>query len=215
MNSILKENMSCIKNYQFIHYKIFILCYDENENLSKLANEIWKKFDLKMDDKFTESDDFKLATEEHKATDMVNRAIRVYVHQFKSKFNEILNHLLNFYKKEISKVNEEWEKMEENEENDEEDDESDESNKLKKLKDPMIRKYLFYFINESLDLMDSNKKKELLDFFMNISDEEYSEIMFDEMNNSIFNLINSIPENDVITKILMSIKDQILDISKY
>ena len=123
--------------------------------------------------------------------------------------------MLNFYKKEISKVNEEWEKMEENEENDEEDDESDESNKLKKLKDPMIRKYLFYFINESLDLMDSNKKKELLDFFMNISDEEYSEIMFDEMNNSIFNLINSIPENDVITKILMSIKDQILDISKY
>ena len=215
MNSILKENMSCIKNYQFVHYKIFILCYDENENLNKLAKEIWNKFNLQLDDKFTESEDFKLATQEHKATDMVNRAIRKYVHQFKSKFNEVLNHLLKFYKEEISKVNEEWEKLEENEENDEEDDENSEDNKLKKLKDPMIRKYLFYYINESLDLMDSNKKKELLDFFMKISDEEYSELIFNEMNNSIFYLINSIPENEIITKILMSIKDQILEISKY
>jgi CRISPR/Cas system CSM-associated protein Csm5 (group 7 of RAMP superfamily) len=99
MNSILNENMSCIKNYQFIHYKIFILCHEENENLSKLA------------------------IEEHKATDMVNRAIREYVHQFKSKFNEILNYLLEFYKKEIGKVNEEWEKIEENEENDEKNEE--------------------------------------------------------------------------------------------
>ena len=217
MNSILNENMSCIKNYQFIHYKIFILCYDENDNLSKLAKEIWSKFNLQLDDKFTESEDFKLATEEHKANDMVNRAIREYVHRFKSKFDEVLNYLLEFYKKEISRVNEEWEKLEENEENDEEDDENNdnEDNKLKKLKDPMIRKYLFFFINETLDLMNSDKKKELLDFFMNISDEEYSEIMFDEMNKSIFNLINSIPENDIITKTLMSIKDQILDISKY
>ena len=215
MNSMIKENMSCIKKYQFIHYKIFILCYDENENLSKLAKEIWTKFELKLDDKFTESEDFKLATEEHKATDMANRAIREYVHQYKSKFEEVLNHLLEFYKKEISKVNEEWEKMEENEENDEEDEENSENNKLNKLKDPMIRKYLFYFINETLDLMNSDKKKELLDFFMKISDEEYSQLMFDEMNNSIFNLINSIPENDIITKILMSIKDQILEISKY
>ena len=215
MNSILKENMSCIKKYQFIHYKIFILCYDENENLSKLANEIWNKFELKLDEKFTECDDFKLATEEHKATDMVNRAVRKFVHQFKNKFNEVLKHLIDFYKKEIGKVNDEWEKMEENEENDEEDDENSENNKLKKLKDPMIRKYLFYFINETLDLMDSNKKKELLDFFMKISDEEYSELIFNEMNNSIFSLINSIPENDVITKTLMSIKDQILEISKY
>ena len=129
----------------------------------------------------------------------------------------LIIYLLEFYKKEISRVNEEWEKLEENEENDEEDDENNdnEDNKLKKLKDPMIRKYLFFFINETLDLMNSDKKKELLDFFMNISDEEYSEIMFDEMNKSIFNLINSIPENDIITKTLMSIKDQILDISKY
>ena len=215
MDSILKQNMSCIKKYQFIHYKIFILCYEENENLSKLANEIWSKFDLQLDDKFTSCDDYKLATIEHKATDMVNRALRVYVHKFSTKFNEVLNHLLEFYKEEIGKVNEEWEKIEENEENDEEDDENDENNKLKKLKDPMIRKYLFYFINETLDLMNSDKKKELLDFFMKISDEEYSENMFNEMNNSIFNLINSIPENDIITKILMSIKDQILEISKY
>ena len=147
MNSMIKENMSCIKKYQFIHYKIFILCYDENENLSTLAKEIWTKFELKLDDKFTESEDFKLATEEHKATDMANRAIREYVHQYKSKFEEVLNHLLEFYKKEISKVNEEWEKMEENEENDEEDEENSENNKLNRSKDPMIRKYLFYFIN--------------------------------------------------------------------
>ena len=216
MNSILKQDMKCIKNYQFIHYKIFILCYEENENLNKLAKEIWDKFDLKLDDKFMESDDFKLATQEHKATDMVNRAIREYAHRFPEKFKEILKHLQNFYEEEIGRVNEEWEKLEENEQEDEEEEssESNESKRLKKLHDPMIRKYLFFFINDTLTLMDSSKKKELLDFFMKVSDEEYSKEMFSEMNNSIFNLINSIPENDIIAKTLISIKDQILEISK-
>ena len=213
MNSMLKENMNCIKKYQFIHYKIFILSYEENEVLSKLAKEIWDKFNLQLDDKFMENDDFKLATQEHKATDMVNRAIREYVHRYPNKFIPILQHLLNFYEEEIGRVNEEWEKQEENEEEDEEE-ESNESNPKKKLHDPFIRKYLFYFINDTLTLMDSAKKKELLDFFMKVSDEEYSEDMFKEMNNSIFNLINSIPENDIITKTLTSIKEQILEISK-
>ena len=215
MNSMLNENMSCIKNYQFIHYKIFILSYEDNEVLNKLAKQIWEKFDLKLDDKFMENDDFKLATQEHKATDMVNRAIREYAHRFPKKFEPILHHLLNFYEEEIQKINEEWEKLEENEEeNDEEDDENNEEKKLKKIHDPMIRKYLFYYINETLDLMNSEKKKELLDFFMKVSDEEYSQDMFNEMNKSIFNLINSIPENDIITKTLLSIKEQILEISE-
>ena len=215
MNSMINQNMSCIKNYQFIHYKIFILSYEENEILNNLAKQIWEKFELNLDDKFMENDDFKLATQEHKATDMVNRAIREYVHRYPKKFNDILQHLLNFYEEEIGKINEERDKIEDNEEeNNEDDDENSESYKYKKIHDPMIRKYLFHFINETLDLMNSNKKKELLDFFMKISDEEYSQDMFDEMNNSIFNLINSIPENDIITKTLTSIKEQILDISE-
>ena len=212
MNSMINQNMSCIKNYQFIHYKIFILSYEENEILNNLAKQIWEKFKLNLDDKFMENDDFKLATQEHKATDMVNRAIREYVHLYPQKFNDILQHLLHFYEEEIGKINEERDKIEE--ENNEDDDENSESYKYKKIHDPMIRKYSFYFINETLDLMDSNKKKELLDFFMKISDEEYSQDMFDEMNNSIFNLINSIPENDIITKTLTSIKEQILEISE-
>ena len=128
-----------------------------------------------------------------------------------------MQHLLDFYEEEIGKINEERAKVDENEEeenDEEEEDESIEENKYKNIHDPMIRKYLFYFINKTLDLMNSGKKKELLDFFMKISDEEYSQIMFDEMNNSIFNLINSIPENDIITKNLLSIKDQILEISE-
>ena len=214
MNSMLKENMSCIKNYQFIHYKIFILSYEENEILNNLAKQIWEKYNLQLDDKFMESDDFKLATQEHKATDMVNRAIREYVHRYPDKFENVLKHLSDFYEEEIGKINEEREKIEENEEENDEEDENTEENKNKKIHDPMIRKYLFYYINETLDLMNSDKKKELLDFFMKISDEEYSQDMFDEMNNSIFNLINSIPENDIITKNLLSIKDQILEISE-
>ena len=217
MNSMLKENMNCIKNYQFIHYKIFILSHEDNEILSNLAKQIWEKFELKLDDKFMESDDFKLATQEHKATDMVNRAVRDYVHRYPQKFEDVLQHLLDFYEEEIGKINEERAKVDENEEeenDEEEEDESIEENKYKNIHDPMIRKYLFYFINKTLDLMNSGKKKELLDFFMKISDEEYSQIMFDEMNNSIFNLINSIPENDIITKNLLSIKDQILEISE-
>ncbi len=162
MNSMLKENMNCIKKYQFIHYKIFILSYEENEILNNLAKQIWEKFNLNLDDKFMESDDFKLATEEHKATDMVNRAIREYVHRYPQTFNNILKHLLDFYEEEIGKINEERAKVEDKEEEnegEEEDDESSENNKLKKIHDPMIRKYLFYFINETLDLMDSIKKK--------------------------------------------------------
>jgi hypothetical protein len=219
MNSMLKENMNCVKKYQFIHYKIFILSYEDNEILNYLAKQIWEKFNLSLDDKFMENDDFKLATQEHKATDMVNRAIREYVHRYPKTFNDILQHLLNFYEEEIGKINEEREEIEDKEkdkeeENSEEGDEISENNKLKKIHDPMIRKYLFYFINETLDLMDSMKKKELLDFFMKISDKEYSQDMFSEMNNSIFNIINSIPENDIITKTLTSIKQQILEISK-
>ena len=64
---------------------------------------------MQLDDKFMENDDFKLATQEHKATDMVNRAIREYVHRFPNKFIPILQHLLNFYEEEIGRVNEEWE----------------------------------------------------------------------------------------------------------
>jgi hypothetical protein len=115
MNSMLNENMSCIKNYQFIHYKIFILSYEENEILNNLAKQIWNKFDLKLDDKFMENDDFKLATQEHKATDMVNRAIREYVHRYPKTFNDILQHLLNFYEEEIGKINEEREEIEDKE----------------------------------------------------------------------------------------------------
>ena len=217
MNSMLQENMSCIKNYPFIHYKIFILSYEENEILNNLAKQIWEKFNLKLDDNFIKSDDFKLVTQEHKATDMVNRAVREYVHRFPEKFKEILQYLLDFYEEEIGKIKKERQKVEENEEEEEENDEEDESYEEKKYKnihDPMIRKYLFYYINETLDLMESNQKKELLDFFMKISDEEYSQDMFYEMNKSIFNLINSIPENEFITKTLYSIKDQILEISE-
>ena len=214
MNSMIKENMNCIKNYQFIHYKIFVLSYEENEILNNLAKQIWEKFNLRIDEKFIDSDDFKLATKEHKATDMVNRAIREYVHQFPEKFKNVLQYLLDFYEEEIGKINEEREKIEEKEEDNDEEDESDEEIKYKNIHDPKIRKYLFYYINETLDLMNSSQKKELLDFFMKISDEEYSQDMFNEMNKSIFNLINSIPENEIITQTLNSIKNQILEVSE-
>ena len=217
LNAVIKQNMTCIKKYQFIHYKIYILSYDENEILNTLAKEIWDKFELQLDEKFMENDDFKLATQEHKATDIVNRAIRNYVVKYPNLFDKILQHFLNFYEKEIDDILAQKEKLEDEEENKEEEEEEEEEEdkkKKNKVNDPQIRKYLFMFINETLNLMNSSKKKDLLDFFMKISDKEYSEEMFNEMNKSIFNIINSIPENEIITKTLTSIKQEIIEIKE-
>ena len=77
---------------------------------------------------------------------------------------------MDYYEKEINEVNEKIKNKNEKSNNEEEDEEEEENSE--NLDDIKLRKNLFYFIDESIELISSEKKKEILDFLMKVSDKE-------------------------------------------
>ena len=216
LKGIIEVNMSSINKYQSLQNKIFIIIFHEDENLSNLAIQIWNKYNMILNEDFINSEDFKLSMINHKEKDLINRAIRAIVHLIPSLTEKVLEKFEKFYEKEIEEVNElklkNKEKENEEKENEEEENEEDEDEKSGESEKnyienyPKLRIILLEFIDESIELFSSQKKKEILDFLISVSDKEFDDLLFENINNTIFNLINSIPEKEIIENILSSIE---------
>ena len=175
------------------------------------------KYNMIVTDDFINSDDFKLSMINHKEKDTVNKAIRALVHLIPSLTEKILDKFEKFYEKEIEEVNELRIKNKEKENENENEEEEEEENEESEINDdnyPKLRIILLDFIDESIELFSSNKKKDILDFLIKVSDKEFDDSIFENINNTIFNLINSIPEKEIIENILSSIENSLTSIQE-
>ena len=219
LKGIIDINMSSINKYQSLQNKIFAICFDENETLSELAIQIWNKYNMILTEDFINSEDFKLSMINHKEKDTINRAIRALVHLIPSLTEKVLEKFMKFYEKEIEEVNElklkNKEKENEEEENEEENEENEEESEINDIENyPKLRITLLEFIDESIELFSSQKKKDILDFLISVSDKEFDDSIFENINNTIFNLINTIPEKEIIENILSSIEKSLGNIQE-
>jgi len=73
---------------------------------------------------------------------------------------------------------------------------------------------LFDYVNETIELLSADLKQSLLDFLMRVSDKEYSEAIFETINTTIYNIIKSIHDENLIENILSSIEKNIKLISQ-
>ena len=211
LKTVFELDMKIIKNYEDFNEKIFIIIFDENEELNNYALKIWNKFNLTINKNFYDNHNFNIAFIEHKENETVNRAIKAYVHIENDLCENILKKYMDYYEKEINQVNEKIKNKNEKSNNEEEDEEEENSENLDNIK---LRKNLFYFIDESIELISSEKKKEILDFLMKVSDKEVDDKIFELINNTIFNIINNIPEKEIIENILSSIEKNISNIKE-
>ncbi len=217
LKGIIDINMNSISKYQSLQNKLFIICFEENETLQELAIKIWNKYNMIVTDDFINSDDFKLSMINHKEKDTVNKAIRALVHLIPSLTEKILDKFEKFYEKEIEEVNVLRNKNKEKENENENEEEEEEENEESEINDdnyPKLRIILLEFIDESIELFSSNKKKDILDFLIKVSDKEFDDSIFENINNTIFNLINSIPEKEIIENILSSIENSLTSIQE-
>lgn len=192
LEQILHMNFSYLRNYKNLVYKIWILLFDENENISNCARNIWKKFHLYIDDDYADSEEFSLAFTNHTLVDSMNAANRAYAFIRPNQINKLIKQYEKFFEKDL----EESQSREKEKENDYE------PTKIK-------RKILFDFIDETIDLFSEDLKKDLLDFLTRISDKEYNNDVFVPMNTSIFNIIKSISNLKILQNIIESSQDNI------
>ena len=117
-------------------------------------------------------------------------------------------------KKKLKKLIRIKNKEKENENENEEEEEENEESEINDDNYPKLRIILLDFIDESIELFSSNKKKDILDFLIKVSDKEFDDSIFENINNTIFNLINSIPEKEIIENILSSIEISLTSIQE-
>lgn len=197
LQQILNLNMISLRKYRNLVYKIWILIFDENDNISQLSSEIWNKFNLYLDPHFVNSEELKMAFTNHKLKDSVNRAIRAYTFILPKEAKSILEKYEEFYEKELTEFN----VTKESEDYDQDED-----------TDPHLRMILLDFINETTEVFSSQMKSKLLDFFMRVSENEFNSDIFREMNTTIYNIINSIEQEDLIENILNSIEKNVKNV---
>jgi len=195
LTQIIKLDKSTIRRYKNFCYKIWILLFDENDNISQLAKDVWNKYNLVLDSNFVLSNEFAIAFTEHRLKDNVHRAIRGYSFIVPSEVKTILEKYKEFYEKEL---------IESKLEVDEEEEETE------KKKNRII---LLDYVNDTIELLSSNDKQSLLDFLMSVSDKEFEEELFDMINKSIFSIIKSIKDEGLIENILSSIEKNLKNIS--
>jgi hypothetical protein len=181
LEQILALNLQSLRKYRNLVYKIWILIFDENDNISTLSLNIWNTFQLYLDSHFVQSTEFTLAFDQHRLAYSVNSAIRAYSFIIPKECKNIFLKYQEFYEKEL--------------------DSEDDSLKSRIL--------LFDYINETIELFTADMKKSVLDFIMKISDKETDEELFELMNNTIYNIIKNIEDENLFEDILNSVENNI------
>ena len=199
-----EQDMKAIRKYQNLQYKIYVILFEENEPLAELALKIWNKYNMNLSEDYLESKEFQLSMTNHKERDCVIRSICAFPHLIPSSTLKILEILEKFYEKEV----EESKEFINQSVSDKSQHELDVENYIHK------RVILLDFINENIELLKSSDKKSLLDFLMKVSDKEFIQDIFEKINQTIFNLINSIPEKEVVENIMLSVEENITEMLK-
>ena len=221
LKAVLTLNMRHMRKYQDIHYKIFIIIFEENEHLSELAISIWNKYDMIINEDFINSNEFAIAMKDHPVSDSAIRAICAFVQIMPNMYDKVLQILKSFYEKEVVEAKqlydeamEEDNKEEEEEEEEEKEEEGDKAVRKDHAIDSFVnkRQILLTFIDKNLDLFNSDEKRALLDFLMKVSNNEFKPEIFEQTNHTIFNIIHSIQDKDIIDSILNSITSNITSI---
>ena len=219
LKAVLALNMRHMRKYQEIHYKIFVIIFEENEHLSDLAISIWNKYDMIINEDFIKSDEFAIAMKDHPVSDSAIRAICAYVQIMPNMYGKVLQILKSFYEKEVVEAKQLYDEAmqddkDEEEEEEKEDEEGDKAVKKDHAIDSFVnkRQILLTFIDKNLDLFSSDEKRALLDFLMKVSNNEFKPEIFDKTNHTIFNIIHSIQDKDIIDSILTSITANIASI---
>jgi hypothetical protein len=188
LEQILEQKLCSLRKYRNLVYKIWILIFDENDNISNLALNIWNTFQLYLDNDFVKSDEFAIALTTHREAYSVNSAIRAYSFIIPKECKNILLKYQEFYEKELDLL---------------QDENFDEDTVGKS------RILLFDYINETIELFTSDMKKSILDFIMHISDKEFNEELFELMNSTIYNIISNIDDTNLFADILNSIENNL------
>lgn len=192
LEQILNLNFSYLRNYKNLVYKIWILIFDENDNISNYATKIWNKFNLYLDNDYGKSQEFKLAFSKHHLVDSMNAANRAYAFILPNQIEFLIKEYENFYESDLdeSKILYE-EKIKENGGHNFDDGE----HKIKRI-------ILFDFIDETIELFSEELKKDVLDFLTKVSEKEFNHEIFAPMNTSIFNIIKSITNESILQNII-------------
>jgi hypothetical protein len=190
LEQILHLNYDYLRNYKNLVYKIWVMIFDENDNISNYATKIWNKFHLYLDEDYTKSKELKMAFTNHHLVDSINSANRAFAFVLPNQINALVKEYENFYEEDL----EESKKIEE--ENKKDPHYFDSKNeKIKRL-------VLFDFIDETVELFSEDLKKNLLDFLTRVSEKENNQEIFGPMNTSIFNIIKSITNEGVLQNII-------------
>ena len=211
LNTIFDLNIIEIKNFEDINFKLFILCFDENENISKISIKIFNKFNLIINENFLNSNYFELAMKEHISNLSVRRAIIALVNFKPELIKKVIEIYKEFYLKELNENLEEKEENEEeneNEENEEEEEEKEEKIYLH------LRIILLEFINETVEIIDLNLKCDLIMFLIVNNEKEFEDEFFDKIFECLKNLCLNINEYE---KIILFLNDFIekIDINNF
>jgi len=192
LQQILHLNFSYLRNYKNLVYKIWVLIFDENDNISNYATKIWNKFRLYLDEDYAKSKEFQIAFTAHNLVDSINSANRAFAFVLPNQISFLVQEYQKAYEADL----EESKRIE------------DEASKdpLANLYDPTHQKIkrlvLFDFIDETVELFSEELKKDLLDFLTRVSEREYNNDIFRPMNTSIFNIIKSITNESVLQNII-------------
>ena len=211
LNTIFDLNIIEIKNFEDINFKIFILCFDENENISKISIKIFNKFNLIINENFLNSNYFELAMKEHISNLSVRRALIALVNFKPELINKVIEIYKEFYLKELNEnLEEKEENLEDNEENENEEEEEEKEEKIYLH----LRIILLEFINETIEIIDLNLKCDLIMFLIVNNEKEFEDEFFDKIFECLKNLCLNINEYE---KIILFLNDFIekIDINNF
>ena len=211
LNTIFDLNIIEIKNFEDINFKLFILCFDENENISKISIKIFNKFNLIINENFLNSNYFELAMKEHISNLSVRRAIIALVNFKPELINKVIEIYKEFYLKELNEnLEEKEENLEDNEENENEEEEEEKEEKIYLH----LRIILLEFINETIEIIDLNLKCDLIMFLIVNNEKEFEDEFFDKIFECLKNLCLNINEYE---KIILFLNDFIekIDINNF
>ena len=75
LEQIIKLQMTSLKKYKNLVYKIWILLFDDNELISNVARDLWNKFNLYIDHDFLKSQEINIAFTDNRNNDLVHKSI--------------------------------------------------------------------------------------------------------------------------------------------
>jgi len=189
LQQIYDLNFAYLRTYKNLVYKIWILIFDENDNISNYSTKIWNKFNLYLDEDYVKSKEFRIAFTNHHLVDSINAANRAYAFILPDKINVLIKEYENFFEEDLDN------RKRLSKEKEDENDYDNEDDKIKRL-------VLFEYIDETIELFSEELKKDVLDFLTRVSEKEFNHDIFPPMNITIFNIIKSIKNEYILQNII-------------